>query len=143
MNPTLCGIGKYSNEGNIQESDCLACTAGYYCGAEGLSAPTGKCDAGYYCISGATMAVQATDTATGGRCPTGSYCPEGTSSPHACPAGTYMASLYNTGVNTWNDLDGKSHTLKLCTSMRQWARLAPPRDYHHPTQLALVVIGAT
>jgi hypothetical protein len=39
---------KYTNLDN-----CTICTAGMYCEADGLSAPTGNCWGGYFCIGGA------------------------------------------------------------------------------------------
>ena len=113
--PAKCAVGKYAPyTGNDEESDCLDCTPGYYCDTQGIYEPTGLCDAGYYCTAAATSAIQATDTSTGGRCPVGHYCVQGTSSPQPCPAGQFMATLYNGGNITWSDMNGTSHTT-VCT----------------------------
>ena len=52
-----CPNGTYNNRTNLQsESDCLACSPGYYCGEPGLVIPSGPCSAGFYCLSGAKEA---------------------------------------------------------------------------------------
>jgi hypothetical protein len=62
-----CPVGKMrTTAGGAQLSDCVKCTAGYYCG-------------------------QATATPT--ICPQGSYCPEESSTPTQCPIGTFGASV--------------------------------------------------
>ena len=43
---------------------------GYYCDAQGLTAPTGLCAPGYYCETGS-------DNDSPVECPAGKYCPEG------------------------------------------------------------------
>eukprot|EP00704_Kipferlia_bialata_P000894 g894.t1 len=48
INPTLCSVAEYSAEGSYV---CNDCTAGYYCGTEGVETPT-QCPAGYYCPTG-------------------------------------------------------------------------------------------
>ena len=35
--------------GGASLSDCWPCSAGFYCGNPGLSAPTALCQRGYYC----------------------------------------------------------------------------------------------
>ena len=45
-------------------------TTGYYCDAEGLTAPVGECAAGFYCETGSNNDSPA-------ECPAGSYCPNG------------------------------------------------------------------
>ena len=69
--PKLCPRGKFSNQTELSmESQCTNCTAGYFCGSEGKTSPTGKCKAGYYCPSGSET-MEEVD------CPIGFHCPEG------------------------------------------------------------------
>ncbi|KAK2153848.1 hypothetical protein LSH36_283g03001 [Paralvinella palmiformis] len=101
-----CPLGTYSDqEGLSTESQCKPCTGGSYCQGNSLTNVTGLCEAGYYCTSGVdrpnpsvgnetynyTTACppQTLYTGIGGLCPVGFYCPTGTTSPLACPAGTY------------------------------------------------------
>ncbi|CDW71824.1 gcc2 and gcc3 domain-containing protein [Stylonychia lemnae] len=82
-----CKVGYYCPQGSSFQ---LPCSPGYYCGTTGLSTPTGQCDAGYYCVGGASKknpTILSTDK--GAICPAGYYCPLGSSSPLACPAGTF------------------------------------------------------
>ncbi len=51
--PLLCGPGTYLNtSGNNDVSDCIDCTAGWYCPGTGDGLPTGLCTAGWYCPGG-------------------------------------------------------------------------------------------
>jgi len=51
--PTACPAGTFNPlRGLRQLADCTPCTAGYYCNASGLSAPSGPCPGGYYCPTG-------------------------------------------------------------------------------------------
>jgi hypothetical protein len=87
-----CPNGTYNPDTNKEQlSDCIQCTAGSYCGTEGLSAPTGLCAAGYYCI-GSAVIENPTDGTTGDICPAGSYCVSGSSYFTECPKGTYNPS---------------------------------------------------
>lgn len=46
-----CIVGTYNpNRGAKNVSDCIPCTAGWYC-LEGIETPTGQCYAGFYCPS--------------------------------------------------------------------------------------------
>lgn len=46
-NQPKCPERTYSDQTGIdEESDCLECTPGFYCGTTGLSAPSGPCMAG-------------------------------------------------------------------------------------------------
>ncbi|XP_070551431.1 multiple epidermal growth factor-like domains protein 6 [Ptychodera flava] len=84
-----CPNGTYSDVTHLEsDSDCFPCPGGFYCGHEGLSAPSGECTAGYYCISGAYMSTPL-DGVTGDICPTGAFCPAGSNSSWLCPPGTY------------------------------------------------------
>ncbi|XP_077985306.1 uncharacterized protein LOC144439946 [Glandiceps talaboti] len=84
-----CPNGTYSDLTHLTAaSDCTPCSGGYYCGQEGLSAPTGECTAGYYCTSGASISTP-TDGITGDICSRGAYCPAGSNATSLCPPGTY------------------------------------------------------
>lgn len=89
--PSPCPRGTYSNAERINStSGCLACPPGKYCDTNGQTAPTGDCSAGYFCESGAWS--DSPTTVGGYPCPAGYYCVNGTSSPAACPEGTFRAA---------------------------------------------------
>ena len=52
----------------------------------------GNCSAGYYCN---TTSIEPDQYI----CPAGHYCPEGTGTPIACPAGTYLGTEMNSGLD--------------------------------------------
>ena len=84
-----CPNGTYNPNYNSEDSSaCVTCTAGSYCGSEGLPAPTGLCNHGYYCELGASV-PNPTDAVTGNICPAGTYCNPGSIEPTDCPTGTY------------------------------------------------------
>ncbi|KAM3922961.1 uncharacterized protein RB166_012036 [Leptodactylus fuscus] len=97
-----CPRGYYNPDPRSHSIDsCLPCTPGHYCGIEGLSAVSEKCDPGWFCVSSA-WTPQPFDldnytsanclcpaTSTGGKCLPGFYCPEGTREPIYCPPGFY------------------------------------------------------
>jgi hypothetical protein len=84
--PVKCPAGTYSNKtGNLMESNCSSCTAGYYCATAGLTKVTGKCDVGFYC-PGRDDRKDPPATA----CPKGYYCPEGSPDKVNCEAGKYQ-----------------------------------------------------
>ncbi|KAM4702881.1 uncharacterized protein WCC33_011421 [Rhinophrynus dorsalis] len=97
-----CPRGYYNPDPGTQSLDsCLPCTSGHYCGTEGLSIVSGKCDPGWFCVS-AAWTPQPFDldnytsanclcpaTATGGKCLPGYYCPMGATEPLVCPPGFY------------------------------------------------------
>lgn len=94
--PSLCPIGTYNPVlgGSSIALNCLDCPPGKYCGAQGLSAPSGLCAAGYFCLKSAIEVMPpALDTVSSrwGKCPIGFYCPQGTAYPFRCPIGTYSA----------------------------------------------------
>ena len=61
-----------------------------FCHYSGLTNWTGPIAAGHWALEGAREASPPeTDNDNFGVCPKGHYCPEGTSSPIACPPGTY------------------------------------------------------
>ena len=74
--------GSFQNQ-NI--SDCKPCTAGSYCGTQGLSSPTGECDQGYYCPQG-----QLSKRPGKFKCTPGHYCPNGSTSERSCESGSYQ-----------------------------------------------------
>lgn len=76
--------------GNLGEGNCTACDGGKACVGPGLTTPNRNCSTGYYCKSGAYSDTPMDGGATGDPCTKGHYCPEGTSTPLACPAGSYM-----------------------------------------------------
>ncbi|EDO40914.1 predicted protein, partial [Nematostella vectensis] len=48
--PKLCPRGTFSNNTGLwSDSQCTICTAGSYCGSQGLTEPSGLCRAGFYC----------------------------------------------------------------------------------------------
>ncbi|XP_064159371.1 SCO-spondin [Anguilla rostrata] len=82
--PRLCPAGSFSAVAGISsEAQCQRCTAGSYCSAPGLRAPTGPCSEGYWCPPGQTVGVAEP-------CPGGHYCPTGSPAPIPCPAGMYQ-----------------------------------------------------
>lgn len=76
--------------GNLGEGNCTACDGGKACVGLGLTTPNRNCSTGYYCKSGAYSDTPMDGGATGDPCTKGHYCPEGTSTPLACAAGSYM-----------------------------------------------------
>ena len=51
VKPSACPRGTYNpNQGKANVTECIQCLPGYYCGAEGLNATSGKCFEGYYCV---------------------------------------------------------------------------------------------
>ncbi|XP_072885876.1 uncharacterized protein [Hemitrygon akajei] len=92
-----CPPGTYNpNTGLSQLEQCLQCTAGMFCDAWGLRAPTGSCHQGFFCLTGVNIGNPDGNhsTGVGGPCPMGHYCPSGTSIPLPCPMGTYSDQLY-------------------------------------------------
>ncbi|KAJ6656075.1 hypothetical protein lerEdw1_004481 [Lerista edwardsae] len=87
--PEPCPEGTYGKRKGLGDLlDCSLCRAGFYCAAQGQTAPSGRCEAGFYCRSGA-VTPRSTDGVTGDICPPGAYCPLGSSVPILCPPGTY------------------------------------------------------
>ena len=64
---------------------CTPCTAGQYCGAEGLNATSGPCSPGYYCPPG-----QNSSRPDAFPCPVSHYCSVNSSEPLPCAAGSFM-----------------------------------------------------
>ncbi|XP_044928344.1 SCO-spondin isoform X2 [Mustela putorius furo] len=80
------------NEGRMllsMASECLSCPPGHFCGASGLTAPSGPCSPGYFCLERASSPIPAGHSHQGGPCPRGHFCPSGTSHPQPCPPGSY------------------------------------------------------
>lgn len=40
-------------------SECLSCPSGQFCGASGLTAPSGPCSPGYFCLEGVSSPIPA------------------------------------------------------------------------------------
>ena len=60
-----CPVGTFSNQtGLSQDSQCLPCTGGQYCGQLALTAPSAPCDSGYYCEYGLDRAQPSGSNAT-------------------------------------------------------------------------------
>ena len=76
--------------GQQDSGACLACTPGYFCGYDGLDAPTGLCDPGWYCESGSYLAQPTSPE--GGKCLAGTYCPMGSYTPTGCDPGSYCGT---------------------------------------------------
>ena len=75
----------YLSKGNVNETNCQACTPGYYCAGTGNTNVTGPCDAGYYCPAG-----QDTASPAAYNCTLGHYCPVGSPVPVTCDPGYYQ-----------------------------------------------------
>lgn len=83
--PIPCLAGTYSNSfGNTMESDCVACTPGYFCPGSGTITPT-LCDDGSYCPIGSRTSHLL--------CDEGRYCPAGSSHQTECDPGTYQDEI--------------------------------------------------
>lgn len=97
--PIPCPEGTYSpGTGMYQESDCIDCPAGYYCGTAGITAVSGTCEQGYLCVGKAIDQfgrLISTDSVY--LCPNTGYCPQGTPRVIPCPVGQFMSS---TGQST-------------------------------------------
>ena len=97
-----CPTGTFSSQtGLYKESECLLCTAGFYCASVNLTAVSGPCSSGFYCKNGSDTA-----TPSGGHkgyagiCPLGHYCPSGNASaPIACPLGTFYNTTHGKSVS--------------------------------------------
>lgn len=114
INPLKCPAGTFSNQhGNVNISQCTACTTGLYCQYDGRTNETGSCDAGYYCTIGASSPIQPSKTSTGGPCTRGHYCLVGTGDPTPCPKGTFMGSWLNEGNYYYK---GINYYCELCPS---------------------------
>jgi hypothetical protein len=82
----LCPLGTYSNRTLLASAgECTPCDYGTYCGAPGLTAPSGPCGPGHYCLLGAT-GPQPSDGATGDECDPGFVCGYGSAVPNPVPA---------------------------------------------------------
>lgn len=55
----------------LSQDDCLPCLPGYYCDAEGLSAPSGPCWEGFFCLKGTDRPDPPWRDSRGGPCPEG------------------------------------------------------------------------
>ncbi|CAN0543877.1 unnamed protein product, partial [Ectocarpus sp. 8 AP-2014] len=54
--PTNCPVGTYGAQTGLGfESECTACTPGYFCAETGLTAVEGPCAEGYYCPAGSEV----------------------------------------------------------------------------------------
>ncbi|CAK7320737.1 hypothetical protein VULLAG_LOCUS22832 [Vulpes lagopus] len=88
--PLPCPVGTFSDRMFLSMvSECLSCPSGHFCGASGLTAPSGPCSPGYFCLEGVSSPTPAGHSEHGGPCPQGHFCPSGTSHPKPCPAGSY------------------------------------------------------
>ncbi|XP_032694159.1 neurogenic locus notch homolog protein 3-like [Lontra canadensis] len=88
--PLPCPVGTFSDRMLLSmASECLSCPPGYFCGASGLTAPSGPCSPGYFCLERASSPIPAGHSHQGGPCPRSHFCPSGTSHPQPCPAGSY------------------------------------------------------
>ena len=89
--PEACQPGTYQPILRAQSvSQCVNCTAGFYCNNTALSSPDGQCGNGYYCPSGQSLQYPPAFI-----CPEGHYCQIGYSLPRRCENGTYQD---NTGM---------------------------------------------
>lgn len=81
--------------GTQNATACTPCDAGRYCGATGLTSPSGLISAGYFSLGGSPTATPGFNgsfvtVSYGGVCPAGYFCGPGTITPVACAAGTYL-----------------------------------------------------
>lgn len=73
ITPRACPPGTFSaSSGNTNSSDCMSCTAGYYCPNASTVVPL-ECPTGYYCPIGSVYYELL--------CDEGQYCPTGSASP--------------------------------------------------------------
>lgn len=111
-----CTPGTYNPlEGQSSLSDCLSCTAGYYC-LENATLPTGPCQPGFYCPTNISNGQLSRNIGSYGptqipcpggtyqdnftsaelsdcvECPEGSFCVEGSANPVVCPMGFYCVA---------------------------------------------------
>ncbi|KAM8927608.1 uncharacterized protein RCH25_007839 [Pelodytes ibericus] len=92
-----CPRGTYNpHEGLHRIEDCLPCDPGHYCTDPGQKEVTGRCSAGFYCTSSVTTPTP-NQGILGDLCPRGHYCLNGSSSPSACPLGSYSNTTGNVG----------------------------------------------
>ncbi|XP_064629299.1 uncharacterized protein LOC135488586 [Lineus longissimus] len=88
MHPTPCPVGTFSNQTHLtSHNQCRNCSAGSYCGYEGLTSPSGECWAGYYCPGGMKQPNPSSHV-----CPRGMQCPNGSAQYQPCEAGAYTST---------------------------------------------------
>lgn len=94
--PISCPIGTYNPDTSKSlKTECLICTAGYYCDHEATVTPKD--------------------------CPAGSYCLEGVSYPTLCPIGTYRATTNAAALTDCTQCDAGSY----CDTAGQTAVTGP------------------
>jgi hypothetical protein len=128
----LCPNGTYSNQPGLTSKDaCTPCDAGMYCGASGLTSPSGPCKEGFFCGGGSATATPSgsssgsgsspststapyhlsyigdtcltvKNTTVNGICPPGHYCKSQSVAPTPCPRGTNSTSLGLTAASECN-----------------------------------------
>ena len=97
--PQPCPLGTFSNTLQLlKDTDCTACSPGFYCDSTGRTTVTGQCDAGYVCTGGSKEKAPV-GKSYGDLCPAGHYCPAGTHTPIKCPIGKYSSDKGNTNSN--------------------------------------------
>ena len=100
ITPTPCPVGTYSSTTHLSNiSECISCTPGKYCSAEGLIEPQGECLAGYFCSIRAVIPNPIGES-YGDICPVGHYCQEGSKTPVPCSPGTYQPLLGQTNASS-------------------------------------------
>ncbi|TSQ58043.1 Sodium channel subunit beta-3 [Bagarius yarrelli] len=83
--PVPCPKGTYSDmQGLTSADECMACPLGFFCGAQGLVQPSGRCAHGFLCFVHSTV-PNPTDNNTGALCPAGAYCQLGVRSGDCSP----------------------------------------------------------
>ena len=94
---TPCPAGTMNSPaGSGAISECLDCTAGFYCDTPGSIQYTNVCAAGFVCGAGndreGPYVTSYSTSGDSGKCTAGNYCTAGVTSQQTCPTTTYSIS---------------------------------------------------
>lgn len=97
IEPRACPRGTFSGETrNRNVSNCLPCTAGYYCPVENMTrGDVHVCAPGYYCPAGMIAGASAEY-----QCPIGHSCPGNNARPVPCAASLYQDEIGQAACKT-------------------------------------------
>ena len=85
----MCPEGTYNEDFQMEnETNCLPCTGGSYCGGTGNVVPDGLCDEGWFCPAGSTVPQP-----PGNECLAGHSCPQGSPTETPCASGYYQPNV--------------------------------------------------